>query len=224
MRVHLKAWLAASGLVCFVCVAIVFSYCTVRSHNCEASHFDVLVVLGCPPDPDGRASTEGAERVAEAVREFQAGRADHILLTGGNPYSQSPESLILAPLAVSGGVPKQKLVLETRASNTIDNISYSYQIMLQHGWSRAEIISSPSHLPRTALILSHYPICWRTRASRWPAEYSRRRIARYYVREALGTTALRWLGFRVSTYLVSVVHICWDIDVMKTVAGHRSTV
>jgi len=33
--------------------------------------------------------------------------------------------------------------------------------MRSHGWQSAEVISSPSHLPRAGLILSRLPIEWR---------------------------------------------------------------
>ena len=40
--------------------------------------------------------------------------------------------------------------------DTIQNIFYSAQIMHDHHWSSAEIVSSPSHLPRAAFIASTF--------------------------------------------------------------------
>ena len=37
--------------------------------------------------------------------------------------------------------------------------------MRSHGWESAEVISSPSHLPRAGLILSHLPMKWRVEAA-----------------------------------------------------------
>ena len=56
--------------------------------------------------------------------------------------------------------------------------------MASHHWGRAEVVSSPSHLSRTALILEHYPsLQWRTHAAPWPAEYSLSERALHYAVE-----------------------------------------
>ena len=95
--------------------------------------------------------------------------------------------------------------MEGQALNTIQNLYYSHKIMEAHGWTSAEIVSSPAHLPRTSLILEHYKeangFAWRTHGSRWPVEISGFQVAFHYVYEAAGTTKLRWLGFRPTRFL-----------------------
>ena len=181
--------------------AVVTTYETVPSHNTSATHFDTIIVLGCPVDPDGKASPEERERVMEAVREFQAGRAAHIILTGGAVHNQWNEAGTMARVALGAGVPADALVVEPQARNTIQNIFYSDRIMRQHGWTSAEVVSSPSHLPRAALILKHYPFAWQTHPSHWPPEYAWKRIVPYYLYEAVGTTLLRWFGYRPSPFI-----------------------
>jgi uncharacterized SAM-binding protein YcdF (DUF218 family) len=63
------------------------------------------------------------------------------------------------------------------ALDTIQNIDYSAQLMHQHGWSSAQIISSRSHLSRAALIVNTLKIDqptlsidWSTHAVPWPPE------------------------------------------------------
>ena len=172
-----------------------------RTHTSEATRFDTLIVLGSPADPDGKPSPEQRERVLEAVREFKAGRAGHLIVSGAAVHNQWSEGATMARVAEAAGVPEEDIVVEDRARNTIQNIFYSHQIMQQHGWTSAEVVSSPSHLPRSALILEHYGFAWRTQAAHWPLEYEWWRIAPYYVYEALGTTALRWFGFRASPFM-----------------------
>ena len=194
--------LCALGLA--VCLgAILLSYRTVPDHHGNASHFDTLIVLGCPPDPDGSPSPEQRERVMEAVREYEAGRADAIIVSGGESLPGLIEADTMANVARDTGVPPDRVIEERQALNTMQNIFLSQRIMQQHGWTTAEVISSPSHLPRASLILEHWNFGWRVRAAHWPASYTFRRIAPYYVYEALGTTALRWFGFRRSPYLPS---------------------
>ena len=181
--------------------AIIASYETVPTHTTDATHFDTLIVLGCPADPDGKASPEQRERVLEAVRELRAGRAEHMIVTGGTVYNQWNEALTMAAVARAAGVPAAQIVLEAQSHDTIENIFYSDRLMRGYGWTSAEVVSSPSHLPRTGLILEHYGFGWRTQASPWPREYTWRRIAPYYVHEAAGTALLRWFGFRKSSFL-----------------------
>ncbi len=152
-------------------------------------------------------SPEERERVMEGVREFRAGRSGHMILTGGAAHNRFVEGAVMAGLAVQEGVPAKDVMVEGRAQNTIQNVFYSHEIMQAQGWKSAEIVSSPSHLPRTGLILGRYQgaerFDWRTDAARWPAEYSRLKIMLMYLYEATGTTKLRWVGFRASPFLPS---------------------
>lgn len=181
--------------------AVVVTYLTVPDHNTAASQFDALIVLGCPADPDGNPSSEQRERVMEAVREFRSGHAGVIIVSGGPTIGTRVEADAMARVALDAGVPPDRLIEERQSLNTLQNIFYSQRIMQRKNWTTVEVISSPSHLPRAGLILEHWNLGWRVRAAHWPTGYSYRRIAPYYVREALGTTALRWFGFRTSQYL-----------------------
>ena len=197
----MKAGKWAAVLVFAAVGAVVATYETVPTHNTDATHFDTLIVLGSPADPDGKVSPEERERVMEAVREFRARRAGHIIVSGGPVHNEWTEGDIMARLAVAAGVPPEDVLVEGHARNTVQNIFFCHQIMQAHGWTSAEVVSSPSHLPRTGLILQHWRFAWRTHASRWPPEYERKRIAPYYLYEALGTTVLRWFGYRPSPFL-----------------------
>ena len=197
----MKVWQGLGGIILGTVGAVMVTYETVPTHNTEATHFDTLIVLGSPADPDGKASPEERERVLAAVREFRAGRAGHIIVSGGPVHNAWTEADTMARIAVGAGVPSEDVLVEGRARNTVQNIFYSHQIMEAHGWTTAEVVSSPSHLPRTGLILEHWSFGWRTHAARWPPEYERKRILPYYVYEALGTTVLRWFGYRASPFL-----------------------
>lgn len=189
------------GVVLLGIAAVVVTYETVPTHTTDATHFDTLIVLGCPTDPDGRASPEQRERVMAAVQEYQAGRAGHIIVSGGAAHNQFNEAAAMAGVAEGAGVPAKDVVLEGQARNTIENIYYSHRIMEEHGWGNAEVVSTPDHLPRTGLILEHYKFGWRTHAAAWPREFGWERIAPYYVKEALGTTVLRWFGYKETPFM-----------------------
>ena len=79
--------------------------------------------------------------------------------------------------AEAQGIPAEAIVEEGQAMDTIQNIYFSEKLMEERGWKSAEVVSSPSHLPRTALILQHYQFAWRTHASKWPVEFSATDVA-----------------------------------------------
>jgi uncharacterized SAM-binding protein YcdF (DUF218 family) len=163
---------------------------------------DVLIVLGCPTNPDGSPTPEQRERVMEGVREFKKGMSDHIIMTGGAAHNKFVEAHAMALLAEANGVPASAVVEEGQAHDTIQNLYYSDKIMEKNGWDTTEVISSPYHLPRTALILSHYRrLRWGTHAAHWPPDYGPLKKAQSEWREALNCFRIRLFGFRNSKYL-----------------------
>ncbi|MEO8735477.1 MAG: YdcF family protein, partial [Edaphobacter sp.] len=183
-------------------------YLTIPTRNTAATHFDTLIVLGYPANADGTPSPEQRERVLEGVREYKAGVAPYIIMTGTAAHNQYIEADVMAQLARSQSVPASAILEDTQAQNTIQNIYYSARIMHQYGLNSAEIISSPSHLPRAALIVNTFnvdqpslSINWRTHAAPWPAEYSLARELILYIGEARNCLILRFNGFPSSRFL-----------------------
>ena len=198
----MKFALKAAAVLCLLYGAIVgITYWTAPLHTTEATHVDTLIVLGYPCEDDGRPSPEQRERVLEAVREFKAGRASHMIMTGAAAHNQWIEAESMARMAEQNGVPSGDLTVEPNARNTIENIYYSNKIMADHGWKSAEVVSSVSHLPRAGLILGHYGFTWRTHSARWPVEYSIGHVVAVYLFEAQQTTRLRWFGFPTNKFL-----------------------
>jgi uncharacterized SAM-binding protein YcdF (DUF218 family) len=181
--------------------ATVFVYRAIPNHNTDLTHFDTIIVLGTPANLDGSPTPEQRERTLEGVREYKAGVAPRIILTGGPAHNQFVEAHVMAALAVAQGVPSSAVIEESQAQNTIQNIFYSQRIMAAHNWTSAEVVSSPNHLPRTALILRHFPLAWRTHPAQWPSEFPIwQRAARYCV-EAQYCLKLRLFGFPATPFL-----------------------
>lgn len=178
-----------------------WSYETIPGSDTSATHFDTLIVLGTPSLPDGSPSPDQSARVSEGVREYRAGVAPRIIMTGGAAHNAFVEAHTMLELAAQQGVPRSDLIEEDEARDTVQNIFYSSVLMQQHGWKSAEIVSSPSHLPRAALILAHYPFAWRTHPAPWPMQISRLHIMLAYWAEATYSCKLRWIGFRKTPYL-----------------------
>jgi uncharacterized SAM-binding protein YcdF (DUF218 family) len=187
--------------VLVVTIAAASVYRNIPNRNTDVTHFDTLIVLGNPAEADGTPSPEQRERTLEGVREYKAGIAAHLIFTGGAAHNRFVEADVMKTLAVAQGVPVSDITVEDQAQNTIQNIYYSAQIMEAYHWKSAEIISSPSHLPRASLILAHYPFAWRTRSAPWPAEYSKLQEVLHYCVEAEYCMRLRIFGFPPSRFL-----------------------
>jgi len=201
MRPLRKLLLILLALFAVTFIAAVFVVKSIPTANTSLTHFDTIIVLGTPANADGTASPEQRERTLEGVREYKAGVAPTLIFTGGPAHNQFVEAHVMAMLALSKGVPPAAIIEEDHAQNTVQNIFYSRQIMSNSGWNSAEIVSSPSHLPRTALILEHYPMQWSTHAAPWPPEYSTWQRAAHYAVEAEYCLRLRLLGFPATRFL-----------------------
>lgn len=201
--------LFAIFILAFAAALVIYgNYVTLPTHNTAATHFDAIIVLGTPSKLDGTPSPEQRERVLEGVREYKAGVAPRLIMTGGAAHNHFVEAHSMALYAATQGIPPVDIIEEGQAQNTIQNIYYSAAIMHQHGWSSAEIVSSPYHLGRTALIMNVFntrqpalSIDWRTHASNWPPEYGIHYKVVLYSVEAWRCLQLRLQGFPSSRFL-----------------------
>ncbi len=180
---------------------ILATYYAIPSSNTDLTHFDTLIVLGTPSLADGSPSPEQRERVLEGIREYRAGVAPRLIMTGGAAHNSFVEAHSMKVFAVSQGVPADAILEEDQAHDTIQNIYFSNQIMEQHNWHSAEVVSSPSHLPRTALILQHYHFAWRTHPGQWPHEYTHAKISDIFWGEMKGCYTLVHSGFKTNKWL-----------------------
>lgn len=174
---------------------------TLPLSNTSASHFDTIIVLGYPAKKDGTPRPEMRERVLEGVREYKAGVAPRIIMTGGAAHNDYIEADVMAALARAQGVPADAILEDRQAKDTIQNAYYSVQIMEGHGWHSAEVVSSDSHLRRASLIFAHFPIAWRMHAAPWPPEYGVFNRAAHEWYEAVDTARLRLTSFPESRFL-----------------------
>lgn len=133
--------------------------------NTSLTRFDAIIVLGTPADRDGNPSPEMLARVTEGVHEYERGVAPRLILSGAAAHNQFVEARVMAATAHAQGIPESAIFEEPHALDTIQNACYAERIMMEHGWSSAEVVSSASHLPRAGIIFSEYPLEWRTHAA-----------------------------------------------------------
>lgn len=208
MRLFRQALFALFLAVWVLLLVMYGNFIIIPRHNTKQTHFDTIVVLGTPSRLDGTPSPEQRERVLEGVREYKAGVAHHIIMTGGAAHNHFVEAHTMSQFAASQGVPAADILEESQAQNTIQNIYYSAKIMHQHGWSSAEVVSSPYHLGRASLILMTFNqrqpklnLDWSTHPSLWPQEYRIYHKVILYTVESWRCLELRARGFPSSPFL-----------------------
>ncbi|MCA1667786.1 MAG: YdcF family protein, partial [Thermomicrobia bacterium] len=91
-------------------------------------------------------------RVKRAVTLYHAGLAPRIVVTGGVGEANVAEASVMQALAVAGGVPEEAVVIEARATRTLESARAIGAIGRQSGWRAVIVVSDPFHLRRTALL------------------------------------------------------------------------
>jgi uncharacterized SAM-binding protein YcdF (DUF218 family) len=138
--------------------------------------------------------------VAHAVQALQAGAGRRLLMTGGLGKYPPAEAHLMRQLAVEAGVPYTCILLEDQATSTLQSALRCTQLLRQHGWSTALIVTDRYHLRRALFVFRSLGI--QAIGSAPPGHlYSRRRWKRwhYRVREvfALGWYVLLVLGLHM---------------------------
>ena len=198
MLIVKRILLAVLVIVVLVFAAAIGIYETIPRGNTAQPRFDAIIVLGYPANADGSPSLIQRERVLEGVREYRAHIAPRLIMTGGAAHNSQVEAAVMAHFAERQGVPESAVIVEPQAQNTIQNAFYSVRIMQTHGWQSAEVVSSPSHLPRASLIFSHFPIRYRTRASK-PGGFFYECVV--HLHEIRVTDRIRLFGITPTRYL-----------------------
>jgi uncharacterized SAM-binding protein YcdF (DUF218 family) len=120
---------------------------------------DVIVVLGGgldlphPPRlyPDLNTSSD---RLLHALRLYRAGKADHVLLTGGNVFPEpglESESYYARGVLELWGIPESAVVMETKSRNTLQNAEFSARVLEKRHWKKVLLITSASHMRRAVM-------------------------------------------------------------------------
>jgi uncharacterized SAM-binding protein YcdF (DUF218 family) len=122
----------------------------------RAAHYDAALVLGCPAEPDGRASACERCRVKSAVRLYRRGVVSRIVFSGGAAHSPHVEADVMADLALRRGVPESAVRREGRALTTWQNIRLARGLLDELKARTTLIISTADHLPRARRIALFY--------------------------------------------------------------------
>lgn len=208
MALRTRTWivlsLAAAALA--ISAAAWQSFNSVRPGTLPDGPADALIVFGSPTDISGSMEPMQLWRVDEAVQEYRRGRAKHLVFAGGPTANRFVEADSMAEAAVRMGVPRNAILRERHSHTTLENLRNVTPMLIAHGWTRAEFISSADHLPRIAVLAENAPFQWRLHAAPTPG---RGRIDRAagYVEESVVTLVLRVFGTAAEPLIHAVAWI-----------------
>lgn len=128
---------------------------------------DAIVVLGggtlAQETPRPSVEINGAgDRVFYAMRLYQQGKAEHILLSGGyiewinaSPISPAED---MRELMITFGVPEDAIWLQPESQNTYEDALYSAEILKEQGITRVLLVTSAMHMPRSVALFEQQGI------------------------------------------------------------------
>jgi uncharacterized SAM-binding protein YcdF (DUF218 family)/glycosyltransferase involved in cell wall biosynthesis len=108
---------------------------------------DAIVVFAGGVGESGKAGGGAQERLKQAIDLYRAGLAQYMVLSSGYVYSFR-EAESMRALAIDQGVPAGNIVLEQRAANTYENVTFVKMILDDHHWTSILLVSSPYHMRR----------------------------------------------------------------------------
>lgn len=128
---------------------------------------DVAVVPGCPAEDDGALSFCQWRRVIWAHHLYETGRVDRFIVSGGAVRTPHVEAEGLLQGMVALGVPAERILTETQALHTDENLGYSWAIARDQGWDVVAVASDASHVETACKLLGK----WDMECLGFPADY-----------------------------------------------------
>ncbi len=87
-----------------------------------------------------------------AVYRLQKQTGLPVIVSGGAPYSDTPESVAAARYLVELGVPKDSIITEESSRDTLENAAFTLKICREKGYKRIILATSSYHMPRSVYL------------------------------------------------------------------------
>ena len=155
LRQVFRALLTLSALV-LLAGAITFLYIGLRINltgsQDKAQRADAIVILGARVEPDGKPGPDLHVRTMHAVDLFQRGLAPYLVCTGGYQNDRLSAAAVACDLAISQGIPPEKILLADGSMTTREDAARTRDLMVAQNWETAILVSHPLHLERARLL------------------------------------------------------------------------
>lgn len=146
------AGLMLTGALCF---ALLFGIVMSGAQDRIVGEPQIMVVLGCQVKPWGPSDLL-RDRLNRALEYWEEHPELVIVVSGAQgPDEPSTEARAMADYLMEKGVPAEKLLLEENSHNTIQNLTYSKQLLEEQGYDinkGVAIVSNGFHLTRTRML------------------------------------------------------------------------
>ncbi|MEW5984330.1 MAG: ElyC/SanA/YdcF family protein [Acidobacteriota bacterium] len=166
--------------------------------SAEPRPADAIVVFAGGVGESGRAGGGYQERVKHAADLYHRGYATHLVFSSGFSFVFR-EAEVMKQLAVSIGVPADAIVLESKAANTHENVTFVARILENRGWRSALLISSPYHMRRAVMV-------WRRVAPGTDVIAAPVPVSQFYLHGAMQGPTLEQIGGIVHEYGAMVIY------------------
>ncbi|HWR07460.1 YdcF family protein [Sporomusa sp.] len=153
---------------------------------------DTIIVLGAKLIDD-QPSTMLRLRLDEAIQLYTQGFAPFIIVSGAQGLDEiASEADVMRNYLVNKGIPAERIYVENKSYNTYQNLLYSKNIMREHGFRQAIIVSNASHIRRSLVLAQQLGI----EASGSPAPMADNAYlaAKQYAREGAAMLSLLMLN------------------------------
>jgi len=118
--------------------------------------YDVMIVLGAQVRPEGVPSEALARRLTLALNRYEKRPVPVICCGGQGAKEPAAEGDFMCAWLLAQGVPEKALHREARSCDTLENIRFAQEIMRDHGYARALVITSDYHVRRALAICRYY--------------------------------------------------------------------
>jgi uncharacterized SAM-binding protein YcdF (DUF218 family) len=145
----LAALVVLAGALTFLYIGLRINLTGARDSSQRA---DAIVVLGARVEPDGQPGPDLHVRTMHAVSLFQRGLAPYLICTGGYQNDRLSAAAVACDLAISQGIPPDKVLLADGSMTTREDAARAHALMVGNSWNTAILVSHPLHLERARLL------------------------------------------------------------------------
>jgi uncharacterized SAM-binding protein YcdF (DUF218 family) len=192
----LRRWLVRGAVALVVVTAMLVGGTAFRIWQYgridDRDHADVILVLGAA-QYDGDPSSILRARLDHAKTLYDEGVAGEIVTVGGRRRDRYTEAQAGDRYLQSQGVPVSRIVEVNTGNDTLTSLQAAADVLRQHGWGSAVLVSDPWHMFRARTMAQDSGIdAWTSPTHSGPAVQTRSTQLRYITRE---TAALLYYRF-----------------------------
>lgn len=118
----------------------------------KAEKSDAIIVLGCQVKGD-KPSEFLKARTLRGKELYDKGYGEYIIVSGGKGSGENiTEAEAMKNILIENGMPEEKILVEDKATSTMENIIFSKAIMEEKELQKVLVVSNKSHLTRTKMV------------------------------------------------------------------------